>query len=93
MSIRSRIGDALSNWIKNSPTVEKGIEGFVDKTKEIITEDLNEPIADETKWLIGVGAGIAGIVVLALAIKHPKEAASVAEPLFRTVTINNYYGG
>ena len=93
MSIRKRIGDAVGNWIRNSPAVEKSIEELVDKTKEVISEDLNEPTSDETKFLIGLGVSVAGLVVLALACKHPKATMDIAEPVFRTVTINNYYGG
>ncbi len=91
MSIRRNIGDKIKNWISNSPVVEKGIESIVDKTKAVIAEDMNEPISPETEWLIDAGLAVGGIILLAVLTKQKPKAKDIAEPVFRTITINNYY--
>ena len=93
MGIRKKIGDAVNKWIQNSPAVEKSIESLVDKTKEVIVEDMNAPMTDEAKILAGFGIGALVLITAIVATKHPKAVTDIAEPLFRTVTINNYYGG
>jgi len=92
MSIRKKLGEKLGKWVNESPVIEKGLESIVNKTKDIVTDDLNQPISGSAELMLGMGALVVGSIILTVAMKgSSKSKADILEPMFRTITINNYY--